>query len=99
MTMVLDKLYDLEPYGLKHEEKEQMMFEGLLELTEHHRKHCVEYRKILEVQGAEADKWNSSSDIPFIPVRLFKEFELLSTDRSEIVKTMTSSGSSASSFS
>lgn len=92
--MVLDKLFDLEPYGLKHEEKEQMMFEGLLELTAHHREHCVEYRKMLDVQGAKADQWNSSSDIPFIPVRLFKEFELLSTDRSEIVKTMTSSGTS-----
>jgi hypothetical protein len=31
-------------------------------------------------------------EVPFIPVRLFKEYELLSVERSEIIKTMTSSG-------
>ena len=29
---------------------------------------------------------------PMVPVRLFKEFELCSVDRSDVVKTMTSSG-------
>ena len=31
---------------------------------------------------------------PMIPVRLFKEYELFSVPRGEIVKTMTSSGTS-----
>lgn len=92
--MVLEELYNLDPYSLKHDEKEQMLFEGLSELTIHHKEHCNEYRKILEAQGVDEGCWKSTSDIPFIPVRLFKEFELLSTDRSEIVKTMTSSGTS-----
>ena len=30
--------------------------------------------------------------LPFLPVRLFKEFELRSCEKDEIVKTMTSSG-------
>jgi len=34
------------------------------------------------------------SDIPPLPVRLFKDYELLSCDRSEVAKTMTSSGTS-----
>ena len=33
-------------------------------------------------------------NIPFIPVRLFKEHELLSVPRSSIIKTMRSSGTS-----
>jgi hypothetical protein len=33
-------------------------------------------------------------DIPFIPVRLFKDYELLSVPKDDIVKTLTSSGSS-----
>ncbi len=92
--MILENLYEMPPYGLKHDEKEKIMFEGLKELTEHHKEKCAEYRKILEVQGADPEKWKSTSDIPFIPVRLFKQYELLSTERSEIVKTMTSSGTS-----
>ena len=38
------------------------------------------------------DKISEITDIPFIPVRLFKEYQLLSVQRSDIVKTMTSSG-------
>jgi len=38
-------------------------------------------------------------EIPFIPVRLFKDYELLSVERSEIVKTMTSSGTTGQSVS
>jgi phenylacetate-coenzyme A ligase PaaK-like adenylate-forming protein len=32
------------------------------------------------------------TEMPFLPVRLFKMFELFSVDKSEIIKTMTSSG-------
>ena len=37
--------------------------------------------------------------LPFLPVRLFKELELISTERNQIVKTMTSSGTSGQSVS
>jgi hypothetical protein len=37
--------------------------------------------------------------VPFIPVRLFKEYDLLSVDRSQVVKTMTSSGTTGQSVS
>ncbi len=90
--MNLEKLYSIDPYGLKHDEKEQVLFEGLCELTKYHQEHCSYYRNIINLQ--DSLEWHSVSDIPFIPVRLFKEYELLSTDRAEIVKTMTSSGTS-----
>lgn len=88
--MNLEKLYSIDPYSLKHDEKERVLFEGLSELTMYHQAHCREYGQIIALQ--KNDEWHSVSDIPFIPVRMFKEYELLSTDRSEIVKTMTSSG-------
>ena len=92
--MILDTLYEMEPYALRHDEKEKVMLQGLQELTEHHREKCSQYADILRVQGYDPEKVVSSGDIPYIPVRLFKEYELLSTDKSEIVKTMTSSGTS-----
>ena len=90
--MDLKELFEIDPYCLNHEEKEQVLFAGLSELTRHHMERCSEYEKIVGLQ--EKDTWACTSDIPFIPVRLFKEYELLSSDRSEIVKTMTSSGTS-----
>jgi hypothetical protein len=38
-------------------------------------------------------------EIPFIPVRLFKDYELMSVERSKIVKTMASSGTTGQSVS
>ena len=90
--MDLKKLYEIDPYRLRHSEKEKILLEGLRDLTAHHQKNCPEYRKVIEIQCKH--EWKSTSDIPYIPVRLFKEYDLLSTDRAEIIKTMTSSGTS-----
>ncbi|MCR4818816.1 MAG: hypothetical protein K5841_07665 [Fretibacterium sp.] len=92
--MKLDDLYKKDPYGLKHDEKERVLFDGLLELTEFHREHCVEYGRILRLLGYNRNNASSTSDIPCLPVRMFKEYELLSVDRAEVIKTMTSSGTS-----
>lgn len=89
--MNLEELYTIDPYSLKHDQKEEVLFQGLSDLTRHHQSNCQEYAKIIEYQGNE---WKTTSDIPFIPVRMFKEYELLSVDRSEVMKTMTSSGTS-----
>ena len=91
---MLDQFFELDPYSLPHEEKEKLLLSELSELTEHHRSNCPEYAQILEKQGFEKERIRSTSDIPYIPVRLFKEYELLSVSRSEIAKTMTSSGTS-----
>ena len=49
--------------------------------------------------GFEPGQVKRFEDIPFIPVRLFKEYELLSVDRSQVIKTMTSSGTTGQSVS
>lgn len=69
-----------------------MLTKRLLELTGLHRTQCEAYRRILESVGFEPDRCTSYAEIPFLPVRLFKELELRSVPREEVVKTMTSSG-------
>lgn len=90
--MDLAALFSIAPYGLSAKEKEKMMTERLLELTNHHRDNCEEYQRILHAIGYEGAK--CSADIPFLPVRLFKDLDLKSISGDEIVKTMTSSGTS-----
>lgn len=85
---------DLDPYSLDASAKSSLLTKALGELTLWHKAHCVEYARILAVQGIEGGGFSDLEEIPYIPVRLFKEFDLLSIPREQIFKTMTSSGTS-----
>ena len=64
---------------------------GLAELTAYHREHCAAYDRILtalDVSGPFADV----TDLPWLPVRLFKTHELKSIPDSEVFRVLTSSG-------
>ena len=90
--MTFDEILSIPPYSLNREEKEKLLTERLVELTKHHQEKCPEYARILESISFNADKVKSYKDLPFLPVRLFKELELRSVPKEEVVKTMTSSG-------
>ena len=90
--MTYDELLSISPYSLCKEEKEKMLTDRLVELTELHRRRCPEYARILESIEFDTANVHSYKELPFLPVRLFKELELKSVPREEIIKTMTSSG-------
>ena len=92
--MTFDRIIDIRPYSLEKQEKERLLTERLLELTKRHRDNCPEYAGILACSGFDPNRVSSTGDIPFLPVRLFKELDLKSVPREAIVKTMTSSGTS-----
>lgn len=94
MKDVLEQLLQIAPYSLDKTEKHAIYKEALSELTRHHYASCPEYKKILDVMGYDVNKDNELEQQPMLPVRLFKEYDLLSAAREEIVKTMTSSGTS-----
>lgn len=83
---------DREPYALNRDEKSLMLTDALGKLTHWHASHCEPYARILEVMGLRHRPPTCLEEIPFIPVRLFKEFDLLSIGRDQVFKTMTSSG-------
>jgi len=87
---MIDDFYRLNPYELNKEEKQKLLTAELIELTEFHKENCEQYSNFLDVVGYE--KANCVLDIPFFPVRLFKEYDLLSIDKKEVFKIMTSSG-------
>ncbi len=90
--MTFDEILQIAPYSLPKEKKEEILTKRLKELTEQHRKNCPEYARILQASGYSNDKAVSYKYLPFLPVRLFKELSLKSVPDEEIVKTMTSSG-------
>lgn len=82
----------IEPYSLDKEEKRQLFTNKLSKLTFSHAQNCKEYKSILDGLGFDASKLVPYYQLPFIPVGLFKEFDLLSVSKEDIFKTMTSSG-------
>jgi phenylacetate-coenzyme A ligase PaaK-like adenylate-forming protein len=52
----------------------------------------LSYKKILDVLGFNPDIITAPYDYPMLPVRLFKEYALLSVEKKDIIKTVISSG-------
>lgn len=92
--MTFEELLQIPPYSLNKSEKGKILTERMVELTELHRQNCPEYADILNTISYEERSIGSYKDIPFLPVRLFKELTLKSVHQDQVVKTMTSSGTS-----
>jgi phenylacetate-coenzyme A ligase PaaK-like adenylate-forming protein len=86
-----NEILQIAPYSLEKAEKQKLMTERLKELAEYHYRHCTAYRNMADFMGWDFDV-DSYEQLPFVPVRLFKELELKSVPEEEIFKTMTSSG-------
>lgn len=84
----------LEPFSLPSSEKRELLTQIMTKLTGHHRNNCAEYHNYLNIIGFDETRIQSLHEVPFLPVRVFKEFELLSVARESVFKVMTSSGTS-----
>lgn len=82
------------PYAFDAKHKAGLLSQALSQLTQWHASQCSQYRNILSATNQLGIQIQQVSDVPFIPVRLFKEFELCSVKPEEVFKTMTSSGTS-----
>nr|WP_202950032.1 acyl-protein synthetase [Desulfitobacterium dichloroeliminans] len=82
--MDYDALFLIPPFSLAQAEKDRLYNQVIIKLSKHHSENCEEYRKLSAVLGMGAA----------LPVRLFKKYDLLSIKKEEVIKTMTSSGTS-----
>lgn len=94
-----DKILTIPPYSLEKQEKSLLLTQRLKELTKFHSEHCQEYSNILNCLNINPDHISRYDQIPFLPVSLFKEIELISVNREAVFKTMTSSGTTGQSVS
>lgn len=92
--MTLDEFFDHAPFSFSKAQKERVLVAQLRALTEHHALHCEPYKKMLNALGMQPSNIQSLEDIPFLPTRMFKTKELRSVEMKDVVKTMTSSGTS-----
>lgn len=90
--LTLDEILEIAPYSLSKEEKKKLLNTRLQELTRKHYAACESYRAMMKAMSMDMMNLPNYEHLPFLPVRLFKEFELRSCTKEEVVKTMTSSG-------
>jgi len=81
----------LDPYSLNKKKKEKFFEKEINSLLLHHYKHSKEYKKILDFFNYDL-KNKKIKNIPFLPTKLFKIFDLRSVPKEEIFKVLTSSG-------
>lgn len=82
-------------YGMAHSDKSSYLSNALSDLTWQHAEHCESYRRILDAHGFKHGQHFNLEKIPFIPVRLFKEYELSSVAKEDVFKVLTSSGTTS----
>lgn len=89
------EMLEYKPYELDREAKNRLLTKRLVELTGHHMAQCEPYKNMMNSIGMTPERLEqvvSYEELPFLPVRLFKELELLSVPKEDVFKTMTSSG-------
>jgi len=87
---LLEKIEQNDPFSLIKKDKDELFLPALKELHQIHLDSCPDFKKIALIISK--NKTIYLEDFPFLPVRLFKEFELISVDRINIKKILTSSG-------
>ena len=90
--MDINEILNIDPYSLDKEQKRTMLDARLQELTRLHYARCEPYRRMMNAVGLDLANLPEYDALPFLPVRLFKELELRSCAKEEVIKTMTSSG-------
>lgn len=92
MKFDIISLFDKQPYSLSQNAKNSIYKEAIFELTKHHYKNSTSYKTIIDKTKFDLSIKHKLSEYPFIPVRLFKKYDLLSVPKTRVTKIMTSSG-------
>ena len=79
--------------------RESALLPQMVELIGHHRRACPAYARVLDAIGhSSGRRYAQTRELPWLPVRLFKEHALISTGR-EQVAVLTSSGTTGANVS
>ncbi len=82
---MFNQLLGQQPFSIPQSRKEAMLLSGLNDLTSHHYEHCEQYRRVIDTAWDGPRQYHHVADVPFIPVGLFKEHILSSTQTQSMV--------------
>ena len=86
MSTIIETLLSDSPFSLSKEEKRRLYEAELFRLTKNSYDSCENYQKILNTLSFDVNQPHNVEDFPYLPVRLFKEYDLLNVSKEEVVK-------------
>jgi len=96
MTSKINELLNLPPYCISNEKKQKVLLAAVQEALLHHYKNCAPFHVWCKRQGFDPTiRIKDLKSIPFLPVNIFKRMDLKSVPESEIVRVLSSSGTSS----
>jgi phenylacetate-coenzyme A ligase PaaK-like adenylate-forming protein len=96
----LNSVFEIGSFSIIKTQKDKIHLELMEKLIRHHYTNCMAYKKMLDSLQFEVNQpLKSILDVPFLPVSLFKKYELKSIDSSEVFKILYSSGTTGESVS
>jgi hypothetical protein len=99
MKIQLNELFKKNSFLVNKIEK-KMFFNNLINnLNLHHFQKCKEYREVIDSLNCNIRKNLELKECPALPINLFKEFDLMSIQKKQIVKKIFSSGTSSNKLS
>jgi hypothetical protein len=89
------------PFGLTDGKKREALLPALDGLTRRHYAQSDVFRRVVDAAfgGLKSDPYTTLEELPFVPVSLFKQHELLSVPREQVYRVLTSSGTTGGSVS
>lgn len=87
-----DSLFDLPVHGVLTAERRRALLDVLNGLTAAHRAACRDYDRVLTATGWSRTPAETLADVPWLPVGLFKQRRLASVPPEEVLRVLTSSG-------
>ncbi len=87
----LSPFFSAAPYEWARIRKQTVLLDYFRELQQHHAENCQPYSRMSRMQNP-SGKIGSLSELPFVPVQMFKKYSLKSVPDDQLFKTMTSSG-------
>lgn len=91
---MIDDFHEIAPYSLDKKKKEKLLLDRVKELCIHHYARCKEYAAFINAIGCDLSKISSLLEVPFLPIRIFKEADMKSIPDENVFKIMKSSGTS-----
>lgn len=88
---MIEELLKMEPFSVEGKEKERIFLNEMKNSLIFHYENCEPYRRFCESQGFDPCKEFSLTDIPYLPVSIFKELRLISVPEKDILRNIHSS--------
>lgn len=92
MTNALSPVEFADPFALPQAKRERVLLDGLNALVAWHESRCSGYAQMLHGIYGTRIRADTLTDIPYLPVRLFKHYNLKSVPDASVVRELTSSG-------